>query len=338
MMSTMGRPARRLFDLEIDEVSAVDRPANQHGLISISKSLGTDNTPEEGGMTIYDEKGVEVFEDELEFGQTVYDEDNNPLVYVPVEQAETDDEATEPVLAGVGKAVRFGDPRKVAGAAKRGYQREMAEGSGNRAKAGARAVRSGFRQAPGSLAAAGGGAALAGAGAAGAGYEATRKSLGDEILEQFSKAVTDADREAIIAKALGRIEATEAENAELRKSFDELEDQRITEAFVSKAADYDLPVHPEVLGPILKAMVEVLDDDQLDVVDRLFTSAGVVYKEAGYTGGALNGGIVDEVAGMAAELVGKSAGALTMEQAAVAVYENSPEAYDEYLRDTTMGR
>jgi hypothetical protein len=34
------RTVKRLYDLEIDEISLVDRPANQHGLVAIAKRPG----------------------------------------------------------------------------------------------------------------------------------------------------------------------------------------------------------------------------------------------------------------------------------------------------------
>ena len=39
---------RKLTDIEIDEVSVVDRPANQHGLIAFSKSQHGDGFDQRG--------------------------------------------------------------------------------------------------------------------------------------------------------------------------------------------------------------------------------------------------------------------------------------------------
>ena len=83
--------------MEIDEISLVDRPANQHGLVTIAKRA------EENHMTIYDADGDEVFEDELEHGDVVYAEDGTELVFV--EDDEEEAEEYEPELAGAfGKA------------------------------------------------------------------------------------------------------------------------------------------------------------------------------------------------------------------------------------------
>lgn len=82
----MSRRVRRLFDMDVDEISTVDRAANQHAAIAFSKRAGA----EEATMPtdLYDAEGVEVFEDELESGDIVYDDDGEEFVYVAEEDAE----------------------------------------------------------------------------------------------------------------------------------------------------------------------------------------------------------------------------------------------------------
>ena len=159
------------------------------------------------------------------------------------------------------------------------------------------------------------------------------KSLGDEVLEALSKAVTESDREAIIAKALNEVEVAKAEAAAVRDELLQLQDDRITEAFIAKAAEYNLPVSAEEFGPILKAAAEVLTDEQLDVLDRVLTAGGdALYDEIGVAGGASNS-ILDQVSGFASEMVTKSAGGFTLEQAATAMFAANPEAYDAYINE-----
>lgn len=356
-MSVMGRQARRLFDLDIDEVSAVDRPANQHGLISISKSLGTDNTPEEGSMgTIYDAEGIEVFEDELEHGDVVFDEDGQELVYVedggePLEGFDDGDD--EVGKAGVPGVLRGG----ARGANARFYARQDLEGRARQVRGGYKAGR-GNRKVIGADNTGGGqlaavraanftgrhrnavlaGGAAAGATAAGAGYEATKKSLGDSILADFSKAVTESDRQAVVVRLAQELDAQRAVNQRIVKSLDAIEDRHVTEAYVVKAAEYGLPVESTELGEILKSISGVLTDRQLELVDGIFAVAGeAITKEYGYAGGALNGGAYADLEAMASELVGKAAGGISMEQAQVALLEHDPSLYDAYL-DEKMGR
>lgn len=161
----------------------------------------------------------------------------------------------------------------------------------------------------------------------------TRKSLGTTVLEELSKAVTSEERDRIVAKMADEVEITKAENEELRQAFEEERDIRVTEAFVAKAAEYELPVEPAVFGPILKAIAEVLDDDQLDVLDAVLSSRGVALDELGYAGGATNSGVLDEVNGLAAELVTKAGGSVSTEQASTALFEHNPGAYEAYLSE-----
>ena len=343
----MSRPTRRLFDLEIDEVSAVDRPANQHGLITIAKALG-DGDPEEGAMTtIFTEAGEEITSlDQLELGAVVRDADGNELQYLPVNdegqvldldgqvldvdpesvyEIETAEEDPEPVseLAEVGKSkisglragvAALGGPKEVAV----GQAKNAAGWVGKNPKKAAAAT-------AGGLGVAGGGAYLVGE---------TKKSLGTSVLEQLSKAVTDADRDAVIAKAMDEVEIAKAEAAQATEMLEIERDIRITDAYIAKAAEYNLPVEAGVLGPILKSVATVLTDEQLDVLDELLSSVGeVLYAERGISGGATNSGVLDEVYGMSAELVGKSAGAVSLEQATTAMFETNPGAYETYLAE-----
>jgi len=345
----MSRPTRRLFDLEIDEVSAVDRPANQHGLITIAKALG-DGDPEEGAMTtIFTEAGEEITSlDQLELGAVVRDADGNELQYLPVndegqvldldgqvldvdpesvyEIGEAEDaEEPEPVLedaVGKGLATELSHGLK---SGLGGWKEPGLGRAGRTAAAVGRNPKKAAAATAGGLGVAGGGAYLVGE---------TKKSLGTSVLEQLSKAVTDADRDAVIAKAMDEVEIAKAEAAQATEMLEIERDIRITDAYIAKAAEYNLPVEAGVLGPILKSVATVLTDEQLDVLDELLSSVGeALYAERGISGGATNSGVLDEVYGMSAELVGKSAGAVSLEQATTAMFETNPGAYETYLAE-----
>lgn len=95
----MGRMVKQLRDLDIDEVSLVDRPANQHGLVSFTKRQ------EDGMPRYFDADENEVFQEDLEdlVGQHIYDEAGNQ--FLVGEEPEPDEEAEEDEreLATVGK-------------------------------------------------------------------------------------------------------------------------------------------------------------------------------------------------------------------------------------------
>jgi hypothetical protein len=338
----MSKPVKKLFDMEIDEISLVDRPANQYGLIAFAKSaaLAEELLTEEDSMPedeIFSVDGESVDVDDLQHGDVVFDTEGNEYVFVEDEDSELEDDEFEDdedeeddvdfdIDNDVDKAFRFGNPANVMGAGKKAFGREMKQ-SGSRMTATRRALKSGYNQAPGAVLAGG-----AGIGAIGAGGYAMSKSLGDSVLEELSKAVSDSDREEIIAKAMDEIEIAKAAAEEAWAYAEQERDIRIEAEFISKAAEYNLPVAPEVFGPILKSLAETLSDEELDILDEIFTAIGdVLYDELGYVGESDNVSVYDTVDGMAAELVGKSD--MSYEQAVSAMFEANPSAYDAYISE-----
>jgi hypothetical protein len=340
---------RKLTDIEIDEVSVVDRPANQHGLIAFSKSLAPrvrvrkEGSDQEGGTmppdadVIYDVDGDEVDPGLLEHGDVVYDETGNEYVFVE------DDSADEEVGKGVWDA-----PGKFLAGLKSGRK-----AIGEAGKAGMSPTRGAVMANVGDPAALGRartagvntashlarnkkrymiGGGVGAAGAAGAGAYGLSKSAGDTVLEALSKAATDDDRDAIIAKAMDDVEVYKALAQENAEALAYEQDIRLTDAYISKAAEYNLPVSPAVFGPILKSIAAALTDEELDVLDAIFEAIGdALYDEVGYVGDTDNGSVVDMVDAYADELVGKSD--LSHAEAAVAMYSAHPEAYEAYLTE-----
>lgn len=337
----MKKPVSKLIDLEIDEVSVVDRGANQHSLISFSKSLAAGQEPdveERMSMTFVTDDGTEVTEDQLLPGDVIVDEDGNEYeLYDESElgdlSAEDDGFDSDDDDDDVDKALY--NPLNAPGAFMRGFGRATKQGASRKD-----AMRRGLRGAMkdgGAVGAAGLAAAGAGAGL----YAANRKkgemskSLGEEILEEFSKAVTDRDREAVISKMADEVDRAH-EIAKQALAYAEAEKEaRLDEAFISKAAEYNLPVEPEVFGPILKAMATALTSEQLEVVDALFNSIGdYLFDEVGYVGESSNTSVLDRVDAFASDFVGKSD--VSKAQAMTFAFENNPAAYDAYLAE--MGR
>ena len=103
----MARKVRQIQDLVIDEISLVDKGANQHATVTIAKSADGEK---ENYMDVYDEQGNPLDPDALEIGQVVYDSAGDAY------EIQANDEGAEPEmeqeeereLASVGKA--FTDP------------------------------------------------------------------------------------------------------------------------------------------------------------------------------------------------------------------------------------
>ncbi len=326
MGHTMSTRIRKLTDLEIDEVSLVDRPANQHGLVAFAKAHGEDT------MTIYDAEGVEVYEDELEPGDIVYAEDGTELEVV----VEYEDDTSAELQSGhdyeeepVGKSSRagftthsareaagaFGGTRGVRGAASRAGDRVF--GNGTQARNRKRVA---------------GGAAAATAG--GGGYAAHRvnKSLGQSVYEELSKALTTDDHAQVISKMADEVEVYKSQAEYAMNVAEQLAEQAELEEFTEIAKGYGLPTDPRVLGSILKSAAETMSDAELRELDRLLTSQGELYEELGSGLGTQNSEIMGEIEARALEMVGKADG-ISESEAVVALFEANPAYYDEYLSE-----
>jgi hypothetical protein len=258
----MPKPIKNLTNMEIDEISLVDKGANQHAMITIAK-----RAPEEDEMPaefdLFNEEGETLDQESLEDGQVVFDAEGNAYEYTLAEEEEREPEP-------VGKSAFF---------------EKQAEPQG---------------------------------------------TFAQSVMEELSKAFDDGERDQVIAKALGRVEQLERQSQEIAKAAQAERDLRLTREYISKAHEYNLPVDPTELGPVLYRMAETMSYDDCAVIAKCLETAGeVLFQEVGYQGGGDNGDIMDQVNAFASERVevGKSAGAADVAM----VFDENPGAYDEYL-------
>lgn len=150
-----------------------------------------------------------------------------------------------------------------------------------------------------------------------------------QVLEELSKAFSDGDRDEVIAKALGRVEEVEKRYAQLEQVAKAERDLRLTREYVAKAAEYNVPIAADELGPVLYRMAETMSYDDCAVIAKCLETAGeMLFQEAGYSGSGDNADPMQ----MIEELntgVSKAAGdqAPSLEE----LLDTTPEAYDEYL-------
>lgn len=99
----MPRKVKELTNIEIDEISLVDLPANQHARVSIAKRAPEEeNVPE-----IYNENGEVLDADLLEPGDTVFDDEGNAYEVV-LEDADDYADEYETEYEPVGKSFADG--------------------------------------------------------------------------------------------------------------------------------------------------------------------------------------------------------------------------------------
>jgi hypothetical protein len=262
----MPRPVKRLSNMEIDEISLVDKGANQHAMITIAK-----RAPEEEDMPeLYNEDGELLDQNALNFGDIVFDAEGNAFELVEEEEDEVEDER-QPEL--VGKSAFF---------------------TGKTEK-----------------------------------QPVAKSAFAQQVMEELSKAYSDKDRDQVIAKALGRVEELEAQQAEAVQIAKSERDLRLTREYISKAAEYNVPIAAEELGPVLYRMAESMSYEDCSVINKALEAAGsALFEEVGLIGGGDNTDIMSQVEARAVE-IGKSASPDNI----VSVFEQSPEAYEHYLAD-----
>lgn len=297
----------RLLGLEIDEVSLVDRPANQHGLVTITKR---DEDPDMD--EVYDAQGNALDPEQLGPGDVVFDGNGDRHVLV-------DDELAAQLEAEGIDLDSLDIPDDVSSI----LEEEMVGKAGSAVTGGASSARQVGRRIKTEL----------------LGHTPGRrvgKSLGEGVLADLSKAYTDSDRDRVVSETFGkaeeRISKAEARAFQAEQIAKALAEEQELGQYVELAKNYELPVDPADFGPILQTIAKSgLSEDELELVDRLFHAAGqAIYAEQGFTGQAPSY-VMDQVAGYAQEVVGKAD--ISEAQATVALFEANPGAYAEYLSE-----
>ena len=274
----MTRKVREIQDLVIDEISLVDKGANQHATVTIAKSADGEK---ENYMDIYDELGNPLDPDALEIGDVVYDAEGDAYEIQADDDTEDEVENEPERELAVAKSSPF---------SRREQQREP--------------VAKGFAQG---------------------------------LREELSKALTDRDRDEVINKAFGQIEAlTEATEIAKRAAVQE-RDIRLTQEYVEIAKSYDLPgLDAEQLGGVLKRAAESLSFEDCEVIGKALAFASeagdVLYTEVGSVGGGDNSDVLAMVNAHVDGYVSKGAN-YSREELVSEVFGQNPEAYDQYLAE-----
>ena len=156
-------------------------------------------------------------------------------------------------------------------------------------------------------------------------------SFTETVMAELSKAFSDKDRDAVIAKALGRVEEIETKYEQVAKAAQAERDLRLTREYISKAAEYNLPVAPDELGPVLYRMAESMSYDDCAVIAKCLETAGeILFAEAGYQGGGDNADVYSQVEQHAYDTFGKAED-FSPVTAINKVFDTNPDAYDEYV-------
>jgi hypothetical protein len=315
-----ARRVNRLYDLELDEVSHVDRPANQHGAVVIAKRAAEDQR-----MAMYDEEGYELDEDLLEPGDEAYDENGNQFVMV------SDEEAAELVEQGVitldddmGEGSYYEPENAYAGVGKL----SLGDISARATQAGG-ALKRNKRLAG---AAAGTGAAAGFAARGGGGKQTKSASLGSDVFETLSKALHGNEARQAVSKLAEMVKESQDDAQAAWAVAKALADERDLEEYVELASTYPVAADPQELGTVLARVAKnQAGPNDLAYLDRVLSADPVNYEEVGYSGYAENS-VMDQIAALAGQVVSKR-GDVSLEEATVAFFDTNTDAYELYLEE-----
>jgi hypothetical protein len=259
----MGRQVREIKDLVIDEISLVDKGANQHATVTIAKRHGEEDKMDE----FYDDEGYLIDTDSLSDGDIVYDGEGEAWVF-----EEDGIDVDEEMLETVGK--RWAGP--------------------------------------------------------------THYTYADGLREELSKALTDNDRDEIIAKAFSQIDYISAAAEEAGYAAEVERQLRLEREYIEVAKNYEVAIDPEILGPVLMRVAETMSHEDCYVIAKALESAtGFAegyFEEIGNQGYGSNSDIYDEIEGLVDNEVSKRSD-VTREEMIAGVFETNPEAYNQYMAE-----
>lgn len=168
--------------------------------------------------------------------------------------------------------------------------------------------------------------------------------------EEDKDMIAKSDLEGLPEDVKATVQALWKEHEEALKKSQELEDtlqkerdERLQKEFIDKAEKefQHLPVKSDEFGLLLKSMAAKLDADEYKAMTELLGSVertieeGEILKERGSDGTLPAGGVMGKIEAMAKELVQKSDGKLTKEQAVSRVLSMDTKLYDEYINEAS---
>lgn len=325
----MSNVIKTLRDMEIDEISLVDRPANAHAKVVIAKRATQEDTvPDE---EVYNEDGEAIDVSELSEGDVVFDQEGNPFLIVEDDEASAEyEEQGELEEASVSKGV--------VGNLASQFTRGLKGIAGPAPTAGGqRAFRAGAHIGRNKLAYGAGTAGVAGAGGA---YALKKnddsKTFAEELREELSKSLTDIERDEVISKAFAQVEEMQQSLSEAEEIAKSERDLRLVREYEEVAKNYNLPIPSEELAPVLMAIAEELPYEYGEVIHKALSAAGeIIFEEYGTEGAGSNNDVLTAVDAYIDENVSKSD--ISKAEAVEAVFDANPGAYDEYMATRYFG-
>jgi hypothetical protein len=155
-------------------------------------------------------------------------------------------------------------------------------------------------------------------------------SFADELREELSKSLTSIERDEVIAKAMAQVDYMSDSLSAAEDIAKSERDLRLTREYYEVAKNYNLPIDPAELAPVLYTIAEAMPYEYGEVIHKALTAAGdIVFAEMGTQGYGTNNDVLFAVDQFIDENVSKSD--VSKSEAVEAVFSANPEAYDEYM-------
>ena len=173
-------------------------------------------------------------------------------------------------------------------------------------------------------------------------YIEALESANAEMVDELSKMAEFVEGEEEILKsadpAIVEIVKAAEERAEAAEQIAKAErDFRLEREFIAKAAEFDrLPVDAAEFGPVLKAAAEVLTEEQFDAITSVLAAAnesvaqGNLFTEVGKATSFANDSSMSRIEKAAARL--REGSDMTRAESIAKAVEADPSLYTEYLR------
>jgi hypothetical protein len=162
---------------------------------------------------------------------------------------------------------------------------------------------------------------------------APKTKFGDDFRVQLSKAITDAQRDEVLAKAVDYVSYLEevAKNAETVAKAER--DTRRANEYLEIAKSYSLPVPDEELASVMMAIEDNLDPAQVEIIAKcLSTASDALFNEVGAAGGGTSSLLMDQIENYANGQVSKSE--VSKAESISKAFESDPSLYDRYLDES----
>lgn len=155
----------------------------------------------------------------------------------------------------------------------------------------------------------------------------------ESLKVQLSKALTDSERDQVIAKAFEQMDELSKQASEAQEIAKAEREQRRYGEYLELSKSYSLPASDEELALAMMHAEDLLPAADVAVIAKCFSAASsALFDEQGRVGGGDNDDIMAKVSAVVDGQISKS-GETSREAATAAAFDANPELYSEWTAE-----